>query len=41
MYYALDHEVQVTVILGRGKVPLEQAYYRILEAELGTFSALV
>jgi hypothetical protein len=23
MYCALDHKVQVTVILGRGKVPLE------------------
>jgi hypothetical protein len=29
------------VILGRGKVLLEQAYYRIPEAELSTFSALV
>jgi hypothetical protein len=41
MHYASDHKVQVTVILGRGKVLLEQAHYRILEAELSTFSALV
>jgi hypothetical protein len=29
------------VILGRGKVLLEQAHYCILEAELSTFLALV
>jgi hypothetical protein len=41
IHYALDHEVQVTVIPGRGKVLLEQVHYRIPEAELSTFSALV
>jgi hypothetical protein len=41
MYYALDHKVQVIVILGKEKVLLEQAYYCISEAELSTFSALV
>jgi hypothetical protein len=41
MHYALNHEVQVTVILGRGKVLLKQAYYCISEAELSTFLALV
>jgi hypothetical protein len=29
------------VILGRGKVLLEQVYYRILKTELNTFLALV
>jgi hypothetical protein len=29
------------VILGKGKVLLEQVHYRIPEAELSTFSALV
>jgi hypothetical protein len=41
IHYTSDHKVQVTVILGRGKVLLEQAYYRILKAELNTFLALV
>jgi hypothetical protein len=41
IHYASDHEVQVIVILGRGKVLLKQAHYRIPEAELSTFSALV
>jgi hypothetical protein len=41
MHCASDHEVQVTVILGRGKVLLKQVYYRIPEAELSTFLALV
>jgi hypothetical protein len=41
IYYASDHKVQVTVILGRGKVLLEQVYYRIPEAELSTFLTLV
>jgi hypothetical protein len=41
IHYASDYKVQVTVILGRGKVLLEQVYYYILEAELNTFSALV
>jgi hypothetical protein len=41
MYCALDYKVQVTVILGREKVLLEQAHYCILEAELNTFLALV
>jgi hypothetical protein len=41
MYYTSDHKVQVTVILSRGKVPLEQAHYHISKAELSTFSALV
>jgi hypothetical protein len=41
IHYVSDHKVQVTVILGRGKVPLKQVHYRIPEAELSTFSALV
>jgi hypothetical protein len=41
IHYTSDHKVQVTVILGRGKVLLEQAHYRILKAELSTFLALV
>jgi hypothetical protein len=41
IHCASNHKVQVTVILSRGKVPLEQAHYRILKAELSTFSALV
>jgi hypothetical protein len=41
IHYALDHKVQVTVILGKGKVPLEQVHYHIPEAELNTFLALV
>jgi hypothetical protein len=41
MYYASDHKVQVIIILGKGKVLLEQVYYRILEAELSTFLVLV
>jgi hypothetical protein len=41
IYCASDHKVQVTMILGRGKVLLKQAYYRISEAELSTFLALV
>jgi hypothetical protein len=40
-HYTSDHKVQVTVIPGRGKVLLEQAYYYILKTELNTFSALV
>jgi hypothetical protein len=41
MHYASDHKVQVIVILGKGKVLLEQAHYRISKAELSTFLALV
>jgi hypothetical protein len=41
IHCASDHKVQVTVIPGREKVLLEQAHYRILEAELSTFLALV
>jgi hypothetical protein len=41
MYCASDHKVQVTIILGKGKVLLKQVHYRILEAELSTFLALV
>jgi hypothetical protein len=41
IYYASDHEVQVTVIPGKGKVLLKQAHYHIPEAELSTFLALV
>jgi hypothetical protein len=41
IYYVLDHKVQVTVILGKRKVLLEQAHYYISEAELSTFLALV
>jgi hypothetical protein len=41
IHYALDHKVQVTVILGREKVLLKQVYYYIPEAELSTFLALV
>jgi hypothetical protein len=41
MHCASDHKVQVIVIPGRGKVLLEQVHYRIPEAELSTFSALV
>jgi hypothetical protein len=41
MYYASDHKVQVTVILGRGKVLLEQAHYRISKAKLSTFLTFV
>jgi hypothetical protein len=41
MHYASDYKVQVTVILGRGKVLLKQVHYCIPETELSTFSALV
>jgi hypothetical protein len=41
IYYVLDHKVQVTMILGRGKVPLEQMHYYILKTELSTFSAFI
>ena len=41
IHCASDHKVQVTVIPGKKKVLLEQAHYRIPEAELSTFSALV
>jgi hypothetical protein len=41
MYCVSDHKVQVTVILGRGKVLLKQVHYCIPEAELSTFLALV
>jgi hypothetical protein len=41
IHCASDHKVQVTVILGRGKVLLEQVHYCIPEAELSTFLALV
>jgi hypothetical protein len=41
IYCASDHKVQVTVILSRRKVLLEQAHYYILETELSTFSALI
>jgi hypothetical protein len=41
IYYALNHKVQVIVILGRGKVLLEQVHYYIPEAKLSTFLALV
>jgi hypothetical protein len=41
IYYTLNHKVQVTVILGRGKVLLKQVHYCISEAKLSTFLALV
>jgi hypothetical protein len=41
IYCTLDYKVQVTVILGRGKVLLKQAYYHILEAKLSIFLALI
>jgi hypothetical protein len=41
MYYMSDHKVQVIVILGRGKVLLKQAHYRIPETKLNTFLTLV
>jgi hypothetical protein len=41
IHYTLDHKVQVTMILGRGKVLLEQAHYCILKTEFSIFLALV
>jgi hypothetical protein len=41
IHYTLDHKVQVIVILGKGKVLLKQVHYRIPEAKLSTFLALV
>jgi hypothetical protein len=41
IHCASDHKVQVIVIPGKGKVLLEQAHYRIPEAELSIFLALV
>jgi hypothetical protein len=41
IYCASDYKVQVIVIPGKGKVLLEQAHYRILEAELSIFLVLV
>jgi hypothetical protein len=41
IYYTLNHKVQATVILGKGKVLLKQVHYCILKAELSTFLALV
>ena len=41
MHSGSDHETQVTSIPGRRKVPLEQFYYRIPEADLPKFAGLV
>jgi hypothetical protein len=41
IYCVLNYKVQVTVILSRGKVLLKQVHYRILEAKLSIFLALV
>jgi hypothetical protein len=41
MYSGSDHETLVTIILGRGKVPLEQFHHRIPEASLPKFAGLV
>jgi hypothetical protein len=41
MHSGLDHETQVTIILGQGSVPLKQFHFRVLESELDKFSRLV
>ena len=41
MHSGLDHETQVTIIPGRGNVPLEQFHFRVLESELNKFARLV
>ena len=41
MHSGLDHETQVTIIPGRGNVPLEQSHLRVPESELNKFAGLV
>jgi ribonuclease HI len=41
MHSGSDHETQVTLIPGRGSVPLEQFHYRVPDTELGKFAGLV
>jgi len=41
MHSGSDHETQVTVIPGRGTVPLEQFRHRISKADLNKFTGLV
>jgi len=41
LHSGLDHETQVTIIPGRGVVPLEQHHFRIPETELIKFTGLV
>ena len=41
MHSGSDHETQVTLIPGRGQVPLDQFHYRVPETELDKFAGLV
>ena len=41
MHSGSDHETQVTIIPGRGNVPLEQFHFRVPESELDKFAGLV
>ena len=41
MHCGSDHETQVTIIPGRGTVPLEQFHYQIPECELPKFAGLI
>ena len=41
MHSGSDHVTQVTIIPGRGEVPLEQVHYRIPDTELDKFAGLV
>jgi hypothetical protein len=36
-----DHETQVTTLLGRGRVPLDQFHYRVPEEELSKLAGIV
>jgi hypothetical protein len=41
IYCGSDYETQITVISSRGREPLDQFYYKVLEEELGKFTGLV
>jgi hypothetical protein len=41
IHYGSDHKTQVTVLPGRGEIPVRQHYYRVTEANLGRFTGLV
>jgi ribonuclease HI len=41
MHSGSDHETQITIIPGRGRVPLEQFHHRVPDTELDKFAGLV
>jgi hypothetical protein len=41
LYSGSDYEIQVTILPGRGQVPLDQFHFRVPDEELGAFAALV